>query len=224
MSDQFLTWKSLNMLPQGILSSPSMSADWRPRVAMEAYCGKAHDLRELAYSDCVCGIYGVKDPKEALGYIQKDYQTATYKDNTCLAQIALWGWVHEGSTGYRAQYAYPKQLIAHPETDKKLITKIGETYQVPVMFLEQDEWNQLAKDLTSSYARNKYADIDLTKYTQAQIDKALRQSKRQKLYMKIRNAEKTLEQRIHFRDVDLPRIIKDLETSIAAMKAEREAL
>jgi hypothetical protein len=50
-----------------------------------------------------------------------------------VGQVALWGKVIQRERGWRAQYAYPKQLCAFTENDQ-LATALRERYQVPVVF------------------------------------------------------------------------------------------
>jgi hypothetical protein len=221
MSDQFLSWKALNVSKSGLLTSPSQHFDWRPREAAKAYCGYAHDLRELAYTDCSCGIYGVTDPQKALAYLNNYHiDSAT----ACMAQIAQWGWLHEGSTGYRSEFAYPKQLIAPPYANKELLAMSGELYAIPVMYLDVEEWQTFTKQVVQHYTKTRLANVDMTQFTQAQILKAVRTERRHRLYMRIRNMEKRLQQLIAYQTTSLPRQIRQLETEIDAARREREAL
>ena len=52
--------------------------------------------------------------------------------NVVIGEVYLWGWVKEYEKGYRAQFAYPKSLYVHPDTDIYKILILEEGYGVPV--------------------------------------------------------------------------------------------
>jgi hypothetical protein len=73
------------------------------------------------------GIYAYKSPE----------QLATYWDVDCIAgAVNLWGSVLEHDEGYRAEFAYPKELWVNKEFDATMILRLEEAYGVPVVIKE----------------------------------------------------------------------------------------
>jgi len=220
--ESFRSWKSLLLDDTGWLSSPSQTHDWIPRQAHKAYCGRAHELRDIPYTKCGCGIYGVKSTELTKPYhIKSLYGNPEFKPaGSVLVQIAMWGWIHEGSTGYRSQYAYPTAIVC-PKSLEPAARVAGEMYEVPVTTVDDTEWQEV---IGRKPPRPKLMEqIEHTVYTQEEVRRALRQDKRHKLYMQIRNQQKHLDQ-LNARLLALPGEIKYVENLINRMKEERNAL
>jgi hypothetical protein len=93
---------------------------WPAKQALVAQCTKGH---EPPHEKCTCGIYAL-----AQGFPYYDYGGNGY---AVFGEINLWGRVIEGERGYRAQYAYPKQLfLAHG--DWRFLKELKHEYGVPV--------------------------------------------------------------------------------------------
>ena len=76
--------------------------------------------------DCSCGWWAYKD-FDILQSKLADYLT----QEICLGPVNLWGEVIETEIGYRAQYAYPKELwLLSPDQER-----LGTIYGVPVRSL-----------------------------------------------------------------------------------------
>lgn len=75
---------------------------WCPREALSAEC-KAKGCHHAPQSDCTCGIYASKglDHLSRLGYT----------GNRIHGEVFLWGTVIEHEEGWRAQFAYPRNLF-----------------------------------------------------------------------------------------------------------------
>src|SRR5215469_10911252 len=121
-----------------------MTHDWVPKEPTKAYCGRAHDIREIPYNKCTCGIYAVKSTELTKPYhIDGLVGNPEFKgEGSALVQVTLWGWLHEGSTGYRGQYAYPTALVV-PKYLEPLARKAGEMYEVPVTVVTDEEWQEI---------------------------------------------------------------------------------
>lgn len=179
-AEKFLAWKALAWdTNHKLLTSPQQQFDWRPRSAMQAYCGLAHDLREMQPEKCTCGIYArTQIDKELLDYVEYN--------NGVLAQIAMWGWIVEGPTGFRAQYAYPRVLLVGSHFTEEAQELMREKYAVPVMV--NDEAFSIEEK------RRQQATIDLSQFTAKQIASAVRQAKYHKWYNEKKRIEKLLRQ------------------------------
>lgn len=89
---------------------------WEPMERMEAICtsGGHH---EAPWQTCSCGIWAVRDRETAEGVGPE-----------VIGSVYLWGRVLEFEKGYRAQYAYPKELVA---PDQETADDLARTYGIP---------------------------------------------------------------------------------------------
>lgn len=94
---------------------------WEPKKRMEAVCAKGIDNHPAPHFSCECGIWAFKSLDlllEALsGYTVKVF-----------GNVSLWGRIIETDKGFRAQYAYPKELWLLDSSQEQL----GYIYGVPV--------------------------------------------------------------------------------------------
>ncbi len=94
---------------------------WLPCQALAARCkasvvvgtlvsrtGLAHDSHDAPNANCTCGIYADK----AFDH----FRNAGYERYGIHGEVYLWGKVVEHEHGYRAQFAYPKNLVLPPDT------------------------------------------------------------------------------------------------------------
>ncbi|MGP8143062.1 MAG: hypothetical protein ACLQBU_14400 [Terriglobales bacterium] len=78
----------------------SLNGDaWRPGRALTAKCPKAD--HEPVADGCSCGVYAAKDYQHLVNIC---YPLAVH------GEVYLWGKICEHKLGYRAEYAYPKNL------------------------------------------------------------------------------------------------------------------
>ena len=85
---------------------------WKPSQSLAARCraaavvGRAevvHDARDVPQAICTCGIYAVKTLHH--------FRSMVYAKCGIYGEVYLWGKVVEHELGYRAQFAYPKNLF-----------------------------------------------------------------------------------------------------------------
>lgn len=93
---------------------------WEPKKPMEAICnaGGSHPAPQ---NDCNCGMWSFKT-LDGLVAATKSYQVKV------LGQVSLWGRVIETENGFRAQYAYPKELWLLDSS----LEDLGYIYGVPI--------------------------------------------------------------------------------------------
>ena len=65
------------------------------------------DAHEAPQADCTCGVYAAK----SLAHLR----TAGYTQYGIHGEVNLWGTVVEHETGWRAQFAYPKNFSLSPD-------------------------------------------------------------------------------------------------------------
>jgi hypothetical protein len=102
----------------GTMGLKSLSGtSWHPCQVVAARCrasivggrGKAKDYdHEAPHVDCTCGIYAAKTLDH--------FRSAEYERYGIYGEVYLWGTVVEHELGYRAQFAYPKNFVLHPDT------------------------------------------------------------------------------------------------------------
>jgi hypothetical protein len=96
---------------------------WPANEKLEAACRKAH---EPPGEGCTCGIYALSESEPWPYY---DFKGPGY---AVWGTVLLWGTVIRGERGYRAQYAYPRELfLAH--RDYRFVGALRKSYEgVPV--------------------------------------------------------------------------------------------
>ena len=152
------------------LNWPRLSEGWPGWEPMQAVCkaDKPTDAHDSPAPGCGCGAWALKTIARAeeplLVMLAQDFmqyagQLLGSRRETWIAAgtVALWGRVVEGTTGYRAQYAYPQSLWLLPpavfgpeelgraaERAEDLIPALRSRYGIPVGYIgHSPEWNRL---------------------------------------------------------------------------------
>ncbi|MGI9119402.1 MAG: hypothetical protein ACR2G7_04660 [Acidimicrobiales bacterium] len=104
--DHVIAWRYWQVPPgPAVLRSVTQKhCTWSPGQRLTAICvGVGHDAPA---EGCACGIYGSGD----LGSL-RDHGLCLAPDMALVVgQVGLWGTVLPDGHGYRAQYAYPREL------------------------------------------------------------------------------------------------------------------
>lgn len=215
---EFISWKVLYYdAEHNLLSSPSQHADWRPQEPFQAYCGTAHDLRDLAFDKCSCGIYSRKEiDKELLAY-DGFKRSESDKHHGVLVQLTNWGWVLEAHSGFRSQKAYPKNIIVKSTMPETFQALLRDRYQVPVV-VNDDAWGVVEGKKPTYSQRDLLASL-----TQAEYQKALIAARKQQQYRKWYTKRKAVMKRITDNKATLarlPALIKHDEALLAVLDKE----
>jgi hypothetical protein len=119
--EPFTAYRAWNWTAEGITSLNG--EPWTPKVAFEARCPHADDLRSMQAASltpaaqrfwqrqqhlvpdpgCTCGMYAGINMQHMIdiGYIQRGIH----------GEVSLWGRLYRHSLGWRAQFAYPKYFV-----------------------------------------------------------------------------------------------------------------
>lgn len=129
----YRAWKLVEGL-EGIplLYSVVQDCCWPPYEAL-----RATEMR----SDTSAGIYAFKNESDAPSY---------FSDNHLMGAVYLWGEVIEHDEGYRAEYAYPKELWVSKDFDAAMILRLEETYGVPVV-IREDLPAEISAPITTTF-------------------------------------------------------------------------
>lgn len=139
------------------LSSIIVGTPWEPLKVHEAVCmrnsvflGVTPEGEQLVgskiipgthsapFKHCICGIYGVNDPRMLASYLNSVGSDMSYR---VVGKVLLWGSLLVGPNGIRAEYASPKEILGvvvpdRPQVDVGRVTAFCETlsekYQIPV--------------------------------------------------------------------------------------------
>jgi len=108
--------------PEWRLRSIGYSIFWEPKIQQEAKCTRwgGHMAPDW---DCQCCFWGFKSVEEMRHVLLMH----DYHDVGVLGTVSLWGKVIETEHGFRAQYAYPKELWV----DEGML-ELGWTYNIPI--------------------------------------------------------------------------------------------
>jgi len=119
--EPFTAYRAWNWTTEGVTSLNGKL--WTPKVAFEATCPRAHDLRSMQAAcssesakgfwdkqthqvpepSCTCGMYAGINMQHLIdiSYIQRGIH----------GEVHLWGRLFRHTLGWRAQYAYPKFFV-----------------------------------------------------------------------------------------------------------------
>jgi hypothetical protein len=115
---------------------------WPARERMEAACvveGAEHDA--APGTSCECGVWAFKT-RAAAADVVLAYRYCGMA--VAVGQVALWGRVVEHEDGYRAQYAYPRELTVYGAAGDEA-ADIQEAYGIPTAVSEFPPGAQAAK-------------------------------------------------------------------------------
>jgi hypothetical protein len=129
-------WRVVDTREGFVLSSASRGIAWPPGLALEAACPRGdHDPPS---ERCSCGIYAAREPELVLSYFPPVVRSAVtivspailgYDSVMAVGTVSLWGDVVESERGWRAQYAYPRELLV-PSAVKHYRRGVGRRFQV----------------------------------------------------------------------------------------------
>jgi hypothetical protein len=90
--------------------SQSLAARCRASAVVGTIVGRSEtaDDHDAPQANCTCGIYAVKTLHH--------FRSAGYEQFGIYGEVYLWGTVVEHELGWRAQFAYPKNLYVPPDT------------------------------------------------------------------------------------------------------------
>jgi len=149
-------WRCFDVSTIGTLRSEN-GILWQPHKRFEAYCANNVHSNHLATDPvpldrCSCGIYCYKDVKDCFrhsGMTQRIRDAAVgYNDrlqrDVAFGHISIWGRIIEHEFGFRAQYAYPKELAT---TDAANAAAISKAYGIKVNTFDVEAYvrQQLSK-------------------------------------------------------------------------------
>lgn len=110
----------IGILRESALLRSLNSTIWTPRERIEAKCTR---LGGAPHDNCTCGIYALKTsglPFQMTGM-------------GVTGEVYLWGKVIDCEAGYRAQFAYPKNLTV--VGDERMVKLLAEAYGVEVRYI-----------------------------------------------------------------------------------------
>jgi hypothetical protein len=204
-------WRGWTMYHPGFLASGNIV--WLPGERNEAVCSAGGD-HEAPQLGCSCGIYAFSQP-----YLVKEQG---YYRQDLLGEVSLWGKVIEHERGYRAQYAYPKQLYITPHTDRgklQLAYYIGFKYAVPVVEVGEDN-EMLTESPAARAAKEKAVREEAERAAKMRALQAARTREGRRVLEK--HAEKLPATRPGFKNM-LEQINAEAAAEVAAQLAARAA-
>lgn len=134
-------WRAWILVPRGgrrpKISSIGYPCAWPQGEAMRAECGKRDGCSPAPGEGCDCGIHALKNLEAVLEDVPKPLFPPLV-----LGRVALWGRVIVGSRGWRAEFAYPVNLIVTERWPWRFRKReeLEKSYGVPVAKLR---WSDL---------------------------------------------------------------------------------
>ncbi len=142
--EPFVAYRAWNWTAEGITSLNGSL--WTPKVAFEAKCPHADDLRSMQAActteaakkfwqskshqvpdpGCKCGMYAGKNMQHLIDI--------NYINRGIHGEVYLWGRLYRHTLGWRAQYAYPKYFVVPTNMLPFNMTDIQERLRALVEF------------------------------------------------------------------------------------------
>jgi hypothetical protein len=89
---------------------------WEPRKATAAVCSRYSSNHEAPWPEHDCGLYGFRSRRETESRLESWAETQRgEKAGWALGRVSMWGRIVECERGWRAQYAYPYDLLVYGE-------------------------------------------------------------------------------------------------------------
>ncbi len=129
-----LGWREWTFLRPHYLSDRSKRDVWVPRQSLAAICDR--DANHLApVWTCSCGIYSYNTKDHLYRDIFPNGSKLVNAADTIHGQVRLWGRVLVCQTGYRAEYAYPHQLLVGVKYEH-LVGWLADLYGIEVTLFD----------------------------------------------------------------------------------------
>lgn len=177
-----VAYRSWNAMWPYYLSNLNGHDLWMPGQRVEARCIH-HKEHDAPVRDCSCGIYALKNQEWAI------------IAGNVWGMVYLWGRIVEGPQGYRAQYAYPKELFVTQEQDDDFVALLQGVYGVPVTKSDKPSlglsWQNYAPRVKPPTIAQLVAIATLSA-AEPEIRKYARATAMQRLYMTIKNGERAV--------------------------------
>lgn len=125
-----LGWRSWKVEGNVLISLNGV--EWPHRQALQADClhsnGKHRDTDgRIPHTHCTCGIYMKTGLTEGDAIARSNF----LQHDGVTGELHAWGKIIPGTTGLRAEHAYPKRLLV-PTTMWKVAISLRDAYGVPV--------------------------------------------------------------------------------------------
>lgn len=121
MVEVIVGWRGWK-LKDGLLGALGVDKTWPVKEPLRASCHNGSNESHLApHWDCQCGVWAFKD-------IDRLLPALNGYGIDVIGSVSLWGRVIETKNGYRAQYAYPRELWLL----NSALEELGLLYGVPV--------------------------------------------------------------------------------------------
>ena len=123
--DPIVGWRAWNVRG-GMLTGLAYTKPWEPRKQLEAVCGgndgEDEKCNRCPSKECNCGVWAFPSIESL------NTALAGYADVSVFGEVYLWGRIIECTNGFRAQFAYPKELWLLDSS----LEELGYIYNVPV--------------------------------------------------------------------------------------------
>lgn len=130
-----------------LLLSPVYSKHWEPFAAVKATCSVMPSGHKSPLEACSCGIYAATEPLRALRTVSLPMLRPEDTARFVLGRVAAWGKIIPGTHGFRAERAYPSELVllnakiagGREEISADRADEVGDVYGIRVRDIQADE-------------------------------------------------------------------------------------
>ena len=122
--------RPLRLAAAGRLGIPKF---WEPQTANRAVCSNYRTRHEAPWPGCRCGIYGFKERERAERALHRYARDDL--SGWALGRVSLWGRIVDSEHGWRAEYAYPYDLVVFTR-NRRIPRELRDVYAVDVSVAE----------------------------------------------------------------------------------------
>lgn len=122
MVECIVGWRAWMLSKTGLLESLGQNSVWPAKQMISAVC-EASGRHPAPNWGCTCGIWAFKDVDKLVAAIG-----GSYAGTKVIGPVSLWGKVIETENGWRAEFAYPKELWLLDGS----LEELGLIYDVPI--------------------------------------------------------------------------------------------
>jgi hypothetical protein len=143
-------WAAVPVAGEMRLHSFYAAVIWPPGEIVRAVCrrqdlrfqqmGKPHDGEPPPAKECACGIYGVDSPdrSDIRQFVRHPLwsphcERSPEQALVVLGEVALWGRIRVGRSGWRAEFARPLALALPPAFGREQVRHLAELYELPLL-------------------------------------------------------------------------------------------
>lgn len=161
--EALIGYRQWRCFPNGLLIGVAQAEAWPPYQALQAKCMQASSYHLVSGEylgapiwGCNCGIHALKTAQDFEQYRANGSGWGFHYDTypNVWGSVRLWGRVIEHTLGYRAQFAYPRELFT---SNQDLVPILEKVYGVPTTLIREEKESLENQGIADRYYWTQYS-------------------------------------------------------------------